>query len=113
MLTAAGDVSSAINKDDITATAVGTLHNSSDMFFVGADPAMILFFLGCAVVALRTRVLPKWWAIVAIVIAVVLVIGPIGWAGVFRAMPLWLLGTSWLLYRGSSRLRAASEPVAV
>jgi len=113
MLTAAGDVSSAINKDDITATAVGTLHNSSDMFFVGAELAMILFFLGCAVVALRTRVLPKWWAIVAIVIAVVLVIGPIGWAGLIFAMPLWLLGTSWLLYRGSSRLRAASEPVAV
>ncbi len=113
MLTAAADVSSAINKDDITATAVGTLHNSSDMFFVGAELAMILFFLGCAVVALRTRVLPKWWAIVAIVIAVVLVIGPIGWAGLIFAMPLWLLGTSWLLFRGSSRLRAASEPVAV
>jgi hypothetical protein len=113
MLTAAGDISSAINKDDVTATAAGTLHNSSDMFFVGAELAMILFFLGCAVVALRTRVLPKWWAIVAIVIAVVLVIGPIGWAALIFAMPLWLLGTSWLLYRGSSRPHAAAEPVAV
>jgi hypothetical protein len=113
MLTAAGDISSAINKDDVTATAVGTLHNSSDMFFVGAELSMILFFLGCAVVALRTRVLPKWWAIVAIVIAVVLVIGPIGWAALIFAMPLWLLGTSWLLFRGSGQPHAATEPLAV
>jgi hypothetical protein len=74
---------------------------------------MILFFLGCAVVALRTRVLPKWWAIVAIVIAVVLVIGPIGWAALIFAMPLWLLGTSWLLFRGSGQPHAATEPLAV
>jgi hypothetical protein len=113
MLTAAGDISSAINKDDVTATAVGTLHNSSDMFFVGAELSMILFFLGCAVVALRTHVLPKWWAIVAIVIAVVLVIGPIGWAALIFAMPLWLLGTSWLLYRGGGQSRTAAAPVAV
>jgi hypothetical protein len=113
MLTTAGDISSAINKDDITAAAVGTLHRSSDMFFVGAELAMILFFLGCAVVALRTRVLPKWWAVVAIVIAVVLVIGPIGWAALIFAMPLWLLGTSWLLFRGGGQPHGAPATVTV
>jgi hypothetical protein len=113
MLTTAGDISSAINKDDITAAAAGTLHRSSDMFFVGAELAMILFFLGCAVVALRTRVLPKWWAVIAIVIAVVLVIGPIGWAALIFAMPLWLLGTSWLLFRGSGQPRGAPATVTV
>ena len=66
-----------------------------------------------AAVALRTRLLPKWWAVVAIVIAVVLVIGPIGWAGLIFAMPLGLLGTSWLLYRGSGQPHATAEPVAV
>ena len=50
---------------------------------------------------------------VAIVIAVVLVIGPIGWAGLIFAMPLGLLGTSWLLYRGSGQPHATAEPVAV
>ena len=39
------------------------------------------FFLGAAVLAFRTGVLPKWWAALMVLVAVVLVIGPIGWAG--------------------------------
>ena len=41
--------------------------------------------------AIRTATLPKWWAIVNVVLAVVLVIGPIGWAGLIFGMPLWTL----------------------
>ena len=54
VLTMAGDMAAAINKDDISAATAGTLHNGSDMFFVGAELTAILFFLGAAIVALRT-----------------------------------------------------------
>lgn len=100
MLTVAGDVGAAINKNDISAATAGTLHNGSDAFFVGAELSAILFFLGAAVVALRTAVLPKWWAWFAVLIAVVLVIGPIGWAALIFGVPIWTLGTTWFLLRG-------------
>ncbi len=99
MLTAAGDIGGAINKNDISAATAGTLHHAGDMFFVAAELMMILFFLGAAIVALRTRVLPVWWAYFAILIAIVLVIGPIGWAALIFGTPVWILGTTWFLLR--------------
>jgi hypothetical protein len=102
MLMVAGDIASAINKDTISAATAGTLHNGMNMFFVGAELMMIPFFLGTAVVALRTGVLPKWWAVFAILVAIVLVIGPIGWAALILGTPVWLLGTG-LIVGASSR----------
>jgi len=99
VLTMAGDMGSAINKDDISAATAGTLHNASDMFFVAAELSAILFFLGAAIVGLRTGALPKWWAWFAVLIAIVLVIGPIGWAALIFGLPIWTLGTTWLLVR--------------
>jgi hypothetical protein len=93
MLVVAGDIGAAIDKDSISAATAGVLHNGGDMFFVGAELTMILFFVGTAVVALRTGALPKWWALFSILIAVVLVIGPIGWAALIFGTPVWLLGT--------------------
>jgi type IV secretory pathway TrbD component len=43
--------------------------------------------------------LPRWWAYFAVLIAIVLVIGPIGWAALIFGTPLWILGTTWLLLR--------------
>jgi hypothetical protein len=108
MLMVAGDIGSAINKDSISAATAGTLHNGMNMFFVGAELMMIPFFLGTAVVALRTGVLPKWWSLFAILLAIVLVIGPIGWAALIFATPVWLLGTGLIV--GASR--RAARPVA-
>lgn len=108
MLTTAGDVGAAINKGSISAATAGTLHNSGDMFFVAAELAMILFFLGAAIVSLRTGLLPRWWAYFAILIAVVLVIGPIGWAALIFGTPLWILGTTWFLLRPERSSRAST-----
>jgi hypothetical protein len=111
MLNMAGDVGAAIDKNDISAATAGTLHNSGDMFFVAAELAMILFFVGAAIVALRTGVLPKWWAYFAILIAVVLVIGPIGWAALIFGTPVWTLGTTWFLLRPQTQAQRSAEPV--
>ena len=93
LLIQAGDLGAAINQDSISAATAGTLHNAGDMFFVGAELALIPFFVGLAVVAFRTGVLPKWWAAFSVLIAVVLLIGPIGWAALIFGTPVWLLGT--------------------
>lgn len=103
----AGDLGVAINKDDISPAAAGALHNIGDLFFVLAELTAIVLLLGTAAVAWRTAVLPKWWAIVNMVLAVVLVIGPIGWAALIFGMPLWTLVTTGLLARQPAPAAAA------
>jgi hypothetical protein len=93
LLIQGGDFAAALDQDSISAATAGTLHHLSDMFFIGAELSLIPFFAGVAVVAFRTAVLPKWWAAFSILIAVVLVIGPIGWAALIFGTPVWLLGT--------------------
>ena len=110
LLIMAGDLGAAVNKNSISAATAGTLHNGSDMFFIAAELAMILFFAGTAVVALRTAVLPRWWAVFAILIAVVLVIGPIGWAALIFGTPIWILGTG-LIVGAPSPSRAPRRSV--
>ena len=110
LLVMAGDVGAAINKDSISAATAGTLHNGGDMFFVGAELSMILFFAGSAVVAFRTGVLPRLWAAFAVLIAIVLVIGPIGWAALIFGTPLWLLGTGLIVGAPDRSPRRGVEP---
>lgn len=112
MLFMAGDVGAAINKSDISAATAGTLHNGGDTYFVVAELAMILFFVGAAVSALKTGALPKLWAWFAVLLAVLLVIGPIGWAALIFGTPVWTLGTVWFLLRPARGTEGASAPVA-
>jgi hypothetical protein len=111
LLMQAGDMGGAINHDSISAATAGTLHNLGDVFFIAAELALIPFFVGVAVLAFRTGVLPKWWSVFSILIAVVLVVGPIGWAALIFGTPLWLLGTG-LIVGSSPRVRQRSVAAA-
>ncbi len=97
MATAAGDIDGAINKNHISPATAGTLHHLGDAFFFGAELMAILLFLGVTVVAFRTAVLPKWWAALMVLVAIVLLIGPIGWAGLIFDVPIWTLVTAGML----------------
>ena len=108
MATPAGDIDAAINKDDISPATAGTLHHLGDAFFVGAELSAIVLLAAVAVLAWRTRVLPRWWGVLGGVVAIVLVIGPIGWAAMIFGLPIWTLGTTALLLRAPSRRRAAT-----
>jgi hypothetical protein len=54
---------------------------------------------------------PKWWGTVGGIVAVVLAIGPIGWAALIFGLPVWTLVTSVLLAR-TPRSRAATPAAA-
>ena len=110
MLVPAPDIAAAINKNDISAATAGTLHHSTDAFFVCAELAAVLLFAGAAVLAFRTKVLPTWWAALMVLVAVVLVIGPIGWAGLIFGLPVWTLGTSVMLLRSNGARRTEAVP---
>ena len=60
---------------------------------------------GAAVLGFGTGVVPRWWAIVSALVAVVLVIGPIGWAALIFGIPVWTLVTSVLLMREPREVR--------
>jgi uncharacterized protein (DUF983 family) len=47
----------------------------------------------------------------AILIAVVIVIGPIGWAALIFGTPVWTIGTTWFLLRPQTQAQRVHEPV--
>jgi hypothetical protein len=109
ILTAGVDLAGGIDKNDIDPRTAAAFHHSVDIFFVGAELAAILPLAAVAILAWRTRVLPRWWAAFAGLVAIVLIVGPIGWLGLIFGAPLWTLGTSLLVLLGSrDRVRAAA-----
>lgn len=104
------EIAAAISADDISASTAAALSNLSDGFFVAAELAAVLLMLGTGMVALRSALLPKWWAWVSFLLALVLVIGPIGWAGLIFGLPVWTLVTTFFLVR---REDVAPRPVAI
>jgi len=109
ILTAAVDLAGGIDKNEIPPATAATFHHSVDIFFVGAELAAILPLAAVAIVAWRTRVLPRWWAAFAGLVAAVLVVGPIGWLGLIFGVPHFTLGTSlFVLLRSPERMRTAA-----
>jgi len=110
MLVAAVDVGGAIDKSEIGPSTAATLHHALDVFFVPAELAAIVPLGAVAVLAWRTRVLPRWWAVFSGLVAIVLVIGPVGWAGLLFGVPLWTLGTSLLVLLGTQPRASLAAP---
>ena len=91
------------------ALAGAAMAGSVDLFFVGAELAAILPLAAFAIVAWRTRVVPRWWASFSALVAIVLIVGPVGWLGLIFGTPIWLLGTSLFVLLGSrDRVRATA-----
>lgn len=110
MLIPAADEVGALNKNDIDASGAAVLHHFSDAFFVGAEYTLPAFFFAAAVLALRHQAFPKWLGWFSLLIGIVLLIGPIGWAAFMFATPIWTLIVSILLWRSSERPAAIGEP---
>lgn len=101
------DMAMAINKDDIDPSAASAMHNLGDAFFVAAEYLAPVLLVATALAALRFGVLPRWLAWVSLLIALVLLIGPIGWAALIFAFPLWVLVVSVMVWRWWPRTAAA------
>lgn len=109
MLFAATDVGGAIDETEIGPATAAAFHHLGDVFFVCAELAAMLPIGVVAVVAWRTRILPRWWAALSGLLVILLLVGPIGWIGLIFGLPIWTLGTSLLvLLRSPERMRAAA-----
>ncbi len=105
-----GGVVAALGIDQIGPQEAAALNALETAFFLGAELSAILLLAAAAAVALRTAVLPRWWAAVSILLAVWLVIGPIGWVGLLAGLPAWTVVTSVMLVRRPRASVAASTP---
>jgi len=107
------DLVTAIDTEgSISAATAGAMHHLGDMGFVGAELALIVLLGSVAVLAFRTAIVPRWWGVVGAIVAVALWIGPIGWAALLFAFPLWIIGTTVLLARGPRQRLAVSAATA-
>jgi hypothetical protein len=107
-----GGVVAALGVDQLGASEAAALNAVEATFFIGAELSAIVLLAAAAVVALRTAVLPRWWAGASILLAVWLTIGPIGWVGVLVGIPLWTITTSVMLARADRPAHVHTVPAA-
>jgi hypothetical protein len=111
---AAGAIA-ADEADSLAPEAAQTLFFVDDAFFIGAEFMALVFMAAAAALILTTRALPVWLGWLAVVIAVGLLVIPIGWAFLLFGVPLWVLLASVALFLGASARPAgdvAAPPAA-
>jgi hypothetical protein len=93
--------------DPLAPEAAQTLFFVDDAFFIGAEFMAFVFMAAAGVLSLTRRALPVWLGWLAVLIALGLLVFPIGWAFLLFGVPLWVLLTSVILFLRSSGLPAA------
>lgn len=91
-------VQGALDDDDLSPEAAQSLQTMGEAFFGGTEVTLIAMFFAVGILTLRRRALPGWLGWVSLVIALILVIIPIGWIGVVFAFPIWTIIVSVMLY---------------
>jgi hypothetical protein len=104
------DAAGALEKKHLDASAASALHELPDAFFIGAEYVLAVLFFASAILALRYAALPKWLGWLSLLIGIVLLIGPIGWAALIFATPVWTLIVSFLLYMRAEQPSGIGQP---
>ena len=106
------DVAGAFASDEIdgalepaAAQAISTL---GDGFFFGAEVMLVGLFLAAGLAALKTAAFPAWVGWLSLVLAVIALIPPIGWAVVVWGFPLWIFIMAAIMWRTRKRTEAAA-----
>jgi hypothetical protein len=107
------DMSAAIaDGADLSAPAATAINVIADVFFIGAEMSAAVLLAAVGLLALRGA-FPRWVGWVSLFIALVLIVLPIGWAGLIFAFPLWTLLMAYLLWRNAPRTDMAEADRAV
>jgi hypothetical protein len=97
----------AINNDGLAPDAAQVYLGVNIAFFYAAELSAAAFLLATGMVSLWTGAFPRWLAWASLVLAIWLVIPPIGWAGLLYGFPVWLIAVSALLWRKPAVLPAS------
>ena len=85
--------------DVLTPDAAIVFWRLAHTFFVAAELALAVFVGAVAILALRRIVLTRWLGWFGLVVTVLLLIPPIGWAALLFLLPIWLVAVSVVLWR--------------
>jgi hypothetical protein len=97
--------------ESLSPQAAQTLFFLDDAFFIGAEFMALVFMAAAGAVVLTTRALPVWLGWLALVIAIGLLIVPIGWAFLLFGVPLWVLLASIMLFMRPAGVAAGESPL--
>jgi hypothetical protein len=107
LATMAPDIAGAIrywvDDETLEPAAAEALNALGSGFFLLAELSAGLFLIATALAVLRTRSLPAWLAWLSVLVGVVMLIPPIGWAGLLFFFPLWVVLVSVLLVQRAAR----------
>jgi hypothetical protein len=95
----AGAIAADNSDRDLSPQTAEALFHIGVGFFAAAEFIAVVLLVATAVLILRTRIFPVWLAWANIVLAIGLLIFPIGWAVLIFGLPLWVLVVSWLLFQ--------------
>ena len=99
LLLPSGGVYVALAAGTMSAASADALRHLPGVFFTGVELFAAVLVGATGLVALRTAVLPRWLAWVSLLLALVLLIPPIGWAGILLGVPIWTVLVSLQLTR--------------
>jgi hypothetical protein len=97
--------------ESLAPEAAQTLFFVDDAFFIGAEFMALVFMAAAGAVVLTTRALPVWLGWLALVIALGLLVVPIGWAFLLFGVPLWVLLASIVLFVRPAGVAAGESAV--
>ena len=94
---------------DIQAATAEVAWHVGTGFFVLGELLLALFLFATAAVTMRVGVLPKWLAWIGVVMGIVALVPPIGWAAIIFALPVWLLLAGIILTVRASKTTPATS----
>jgi hypothetical protein len=109
----AGEMGGVWTNVELEASTAQALTTLDDVFFICVELSAAAFVAAVGLVTILTAVLPRWVGWVSLALALVLLILPIGWAGLLLGFPLWVLLVSVLLWRAPTSIateRTAPPP---
>src|SRR5918992_598218 len=108
--TAAGALA-ADEADELSPEGAQALFFIDDTFFIGAEFMGVVFMAAAGATILATRALPVWLGWVGAVIALRVLVVPIGWAFLLFGVLLWVLLTSIMLFLQPAGVAAGESPL--
>jgi hypothetical protein len=84
--------------EDLSADAAQALQTMGEAFFAGTWVLLVPMLVAAGLVIMRTRALPVWLGWASLVLALGLLIPPVGWLIVLFLFPVWTLVASVLVF---------------
>lgn len=103
------DFSAGFNESELDPASAKTLAYAGEGNFIAAELTGALFVLTVSLLVLRTGLLPRWIAWIGFLLALVMFVPFIGWAGLIFVFPLWLIAVALLLWMRPARV--TGEPI--